>query len=338
MPFVKASEVVSPSRLKIGMYGPPGSGKSYTAQLLAEGLGKARSRRVAVVDTEGSHKYLRQHRPGDTVHPDPFDFDVLETRSLAEVLSEVRKLDPKVYGVVIIDSITHLWDAAKAAYEGRMTSIDTIPMQAWGKIKKPYKALIDFLLASNFDVIICGRQKNEWRENGGELEMVGVAMKSEGETPYEPDCLVRMECVRSRKDPTKSSFVMHVEKDRTSVLAGQHITNPDFKTFAPVLPLLGEVHVDPEAVIEAQEEAVARDGELLTEQSDKAKAKEEKSAGILADVTAKISVAQDLVALSAVGDEIKKLKRYILDNHLTVIRELYEHRRSELVNATTTKV
>ena len=38
--------------LKVGLYGPPGSGKTFTALLLAEGLAKATKKRVAYVDTD----------------------------------------------------------------------------------------------------------------------------------------------------------------------------------------------------------------------------------------------------------------------------------------------
>jgi pantothenate kinase-related protein Tda10 len=38
--------------LKIGIYGPPGSGKTFTSLLMAEGLAQATKRRVAYVDTE----------------------------------------------------------------------------------------------------------------------------------------------------------------------------------------------------------------------------------------------------------------------------------------------
>jgi hypothetical protein len=38
--------------LKMGIYGPPGPGKTFTSLLMAEGLAKATGKRIAVVDTE----------------------------------------------------------------------------------------------------------------------------------------------------------------------------------------------------------------------------------------------------------------------------------------------
>jgi pantothenate kinase-related protein Tda10 len=38
--------------LKLGLYGPAGSGKSFTSLLIAEGLARHTGKRVAYVDTE----------------------------------------------------------------------------------------------------------------------------------------------------------------------------------------------------------------------------------------------------------------------------------------------
>jgi hypothetical protein len=63
-----------------------------------------------------------------------------------------------VYGVVVIDSITHLWEAAKAAYNGKMMANGGIPIQAWGNIKKPYKRMMTRFLDGKFHAIVCGRE------------------------------------------------------------------------------------------------------------------------------------------------------------------------------------
>src|SRR5574338_282563 len=141
--------------LKMGIYGPPGSGKTFTSLMIAEGLAKLTGKRVALVDTEHGSDFYCQTVTSRTVHPEAFDFDALYTKSLTEVISAVRGLDEREYGVIVIDSITHLWEAARNAYDGRQTRAGTIPMQAWGRIKKPYKDLLSTLLSSPMHVIIC---------------------------------------------------------------------------------------------------------------------------------------------------------------------------------------
>src|SRR5690349_19493034 len=51
-----------------------------------------------------------------------------------EAVEAVKDLDLSAYGVVVIDSITHLWEACKNAFAGRPTKIGTIPLHAWGAI------------------------------------------------------------------------------------------------------------------------------------------------------------------------------------------------------------
>ena len=209
--------------LKMGIYGPPGSGKTFTALLIAEGLGRVTKKRVAYVDTEHGTDFYCQPVNAREVHPQAFDFDAIYTRSMTEVLSTVREIDQETYGVVVIDSMTHLWEACIQSYGGKQTSAGTIPMHAWGKIKKPYKDLMSFLLSSNLHVILCGRQGTEYStdEETQELKAVGVKMKAEGETPYEPHILIRMEAVKPKKTNEVATIVAYAEKDRTGVLAGR---------------------------------------------------------------------------------------------------------------------
>lgn len=325
--FMKAQP--KQARLKVSMYGPPGSGKTFTTLLMVEGLARVRGKRIAYVDTERGTDFYAQKVPSRKVHPEAFDFDAMYERSIAEVSREIYSLDPKVYGAVVLDSISHLWEAAMDAYQGKKTKIDSIPMHAWGRIKKPYKDLIKFLIAAPFDLFILGRQKNlfEDDEESGEMKKVGVAMRAEGETAYEPHICIRMESRQNPEDSTESIYIANVEKDRTGVLAGRRIKNPHFGTIEPLLSLLGEV----QAPAEDEEERIAKDGELLAKDEEKAKAKEEKSAGLLRDFQAKIAAAVNLAGLALTADEIKKAKRYLLDEHEGALRELYKARRETLV-------
>jgi KaiC/GvpD/RAD55 family RecA-like ATPase len=129
--------------LKMALYGPPGSGKTFTTLLVAEGLANLLGKKVALVDTERGSDFYCQSVPSRLVHPEAFVFDALYTRSLTEVLTECKRLKPEEYGVVIIDSITHLWESAKAAYSGKTTKVGSIPLHAWAKIKAPYKDLMN---------------------------------------------------------------------------------------------------------------------------------------------------------------------------------------------------
>lgn len=315
------------ARLKVSLYGPPGSGKTFTSLLLAEGLANARGKKIAFVDTERGTDWYAQEVPGRKVHPEAFAFDALYTRSLKEVRDAITTLDPEEYGVIVIDSISHLWDAAIEAYEGQKTAADTIPMHAWGAIKKPYKQLLNYLIASPFDVFILGRQKNVFEDDGGSLKKVGVAMRAEGETSHEPHICCRMESKQDEQDTTRSTVLMYVEKDRTGILQGQTIANPAFGTIEVLLPFLG----DKQAPAEDEEERKAKDAELLAENEEKARNKESKSAELMTEFHARLAGSDDLAALGQVAAELKKKRRYLTEPHRNALRVLYEDMRTRLV-------
>jgi hypothetical protein len=166
--------------LKLALFGPAGSGKTFTALLLAEGLAREAKRRVAVLDTEQGTAFYSQAVQRRTAHPDAFDFDVLHTRSITEALSGLKGLDPATHGVVIIDSISHIWDAARNAYNGKTTKQGGIPLHAWALIKRPYREMMNLLLSLPIHVIFCGRQGIDYGEDEGtgELKALGYRLRA----------------------------------------------------------------------------------------------------------------------------------------------------------------
>lgn len=316
--------------IKMAFYGPPGSGKTLTSLLLAEGLAKLSGRRVAMVDTEHGSDFYCQAVPSRTVHPEAFDFDALYTKSITEVLSSVRNLDEKQYAVVVIDSITHLWEAARAAYDGKTTRVGGIPMHAWGKIKKPYKDLMSALLSSQMHVIICGRQGVEYETNEetDELKAIGVKMKAEGETPYEPHILIRMEAIKPRHTNETASIVAYAEKDRTGILAGRSFVNPTFDSLVkPLLGLLGEK----QARVATDSETAAADAERLAQEE---AARLAHSAEHVRTFSARIELAKTPEELKAIGNEITPaLKAKMVPDDVAALREKYGARERELSRA-----
>ena len=316
--------------LKMGIYGPPGSGKTFTSLLIAEGLAKVNGKRIALVDTEHGSDFYCQSVATRSVHPEAFDFDALYTRSITDVLQAVRSINTDEYGVVVIDSVTHIWQACIEAYGGRQTSAGTIPMHAWGKIKKPYKDLMTFLLSSPLHVIFCGRQGTEYStdEETDELKAVGVKMKAEGETPYEPHILIRMEAIKPKKTNELAMIVAYAEKDRTGVLAGRSFVNPSFETLCkPLLSLLGTT----QAQMESLESAAVKDAEQLAAEES---ARIERSAALLREWVATVNLAKSAADLKEVGKLITpQLKAQMTPQDVQSLREAYQQREKELPKA-----
>jgi hypothetical protein len=316
--------------IKMALYGPPGSGKTMTSLLIAEGLAARDGKRVAYIDTERGTDFYCQAVPSRAVHPKGFDFDSIYTRSITEVLQAVKTLDTKIYSVIVIDSITHIWEAARAAYAGRQTKIGTIPMQAWGAIKKPYKDILAMLLSSPTHVLICGRQGVEYAtdEETDELKAIGYKMKAEGETAYEPHILIRMESLKPRHANATAQIVAYAEKDRTGVLAGRSFVSPTFETICgPLMGLLGGT----QATIKSQDDVAAGDAEAIE------MAEREKNAHsirLLRQMTAKIELCDNATTLKKVGAEITPtIKSQMRPEDVAELRAAFLKRSGELPDA-----
>lgn len=303
---------------KVGFYGPPGSGKTFTTLLCAEGLAKVTGKRIAYVDTERGTDFYAQAVPERPIHPQAFDFDALYTRSIAETSEAIRNLDPEVYGVVVIDSITHIWEAAREAYTGKLTKVGGPPIYAWNAIKKPYKRLLTELLSSPMHVFLLGRQANEYDtdEDTDEMKKVGVKMKAEVETAYEPHILIRMELVRNSDGSVVTAFA---EKDRTGILSGRTIANPGFNDLVkPILPLLTGTT---QGKIESAEETGVRDSEAMDE---KERQQIEESEQLTARMSARMALCENLHALKTLGKEMTpEFKKNLLKEHVAELRAKY---------------
>jgi hypothetical protein len=312
--------------LKMALYGPAGSGKTFTALLLAEGLARHSGKRIAYCDTEQGTAFYGQDVPQRPVHPQAFDFEVLYSKSITEVLAAVRGLDPGAYGVVVLDSMTHLWESCKNAFAGRPTRAGTIPLHAWSAIKKPYKELMHLLLSLPVHVLLCGRQGIDYGEDeaSGELKSLGYRMRAEGETPYEPDVLVRLESFK--KDRKQLAVpTAHVEKDRTGILAGQSISWPAFDNLArPLLGLLGTE----QASLPSDEEVGIQDAEALARREAEQALQ---SAELAAEYTARFGQAESVAELQRLGGQLTPaVKAALLGKDLARVRSAYAARLGSL--------
>lgn len=223
--------------LKLALYGKTGSGKTLTALLIADGIAKGTGKRIAYIDTEYGTDLYTKSIPERIVHPEGFDFDRIVTRSISEAIEAIESIDPEEYCVLIIDSVTHFWEAARAAYNGKTTGAGTIPIQAWGAIKKPYKKLMTLFLDGRFHAILCGREGVVMEQDeDGEMKITGTKLKAEGETPYEPHILARMTPERDEK----GGYVIRIffEKDRSGIFTGKTFDWPNYKTIEPVMGYL----------------------------------------------------------------------------------------------------
>jgi hypothetical protein len=253
------------AKVKIGIYGKSGSGKTFTSLLLAEGLAKREGKRIAFVDSERGTDYYSMDIAERTIHPKAFDFDRIVTRSMMEALEVASELDTSVYGVLVIDSITHFWEAAREAYMGKKGPSGQIPIQAWAEIKKPYKKLMAAFLDKDVHAILCGREGLQMeKDEDGDMEIVGTKMKAEGETAYEPHMLARF---APRRD-AEGGYIISAfwEKDRSGILTGRTTDWPNYQTIEPITNYLSGT----QGTIGSIEESAEKDAAAIEAEGEKA--------------------------------------------------------------------
>jgi hypothetical protein len=303
--------------VKAAIYGEAGSGKTTLALLAAEGLAQLSGKRIAFIDTEHGTDFYVTDNPSRRWHPKAFDIDCLYSRSITEVNKDLQSLSDNEHGVVVVDSITHLWESTMNAYSGKRTSLGGIPIDAWNRVKQPYKILMNWLVNAPFHIVVCGREGNVFDESdNGRLEKVGTKMRAEGETAYEFHVVIRAFKERHKKGP--DTHYAHVLKDRTSMLSGQVIEWPDYqKLITPLLPLLGTE----QAVIPTDDEVGNRDAEAIAK-SEREKAAS--SAEALRQFQAKFQLAKTSQEVEAVSKEITPaVKRGMFNDHVASLRDAY---------------
>jgi len=155
------------ARLRLGLCGPSGAGKTYTALRLAFEIAEARGKelgrpgRVAVIDTESgsASKYVGESPDG---FPWEFEVDTLATFSPGEYIESLTAAAAEKFDVVVIDSLSHAWEGKDGALEMVDKKKDKgNSFTAWKDVTPLHRRMVDTILSSPFDVIATMRSKVE---------------------------------------------------------------------------------------------------------------------------------------------------------------------------------
>lgn len=153
MQFTKATKKAA--RLRLALIGPAGSGKTYTALMVARELGQ----RVAVIDTE---------RSSASKYADLFDFDALNLDTFAPqtYVQAIEAAGKAGYDVLVIDSLTHAWSGKEGALEqvdkAQARSQSKNSFAAWRDVTPAHNAMVDAILRCPCHVITTMRVKTEY--------------------------------------------------------------------------------------------------------------------------------------------------------------------------------
>ncbi|HYD35522.1 MAG TPA: AAA family ATPase [Vitreimonas sp.] len=158
------------AKLRMGLAGTSGSGKTFSALLLASGL--TSWDKICVIDTENGSADLYDHLGDYNVLPLTAPF------SPERYIEAVKACEEAGAEVIIIDSITHEWDGKGGCLEiveklgGRY--------QDWSKVTPRHTAFIESILQSTAHIITTVRRKQDYemtKDNNGKIKVEKAGLK-----------------------------------------------------------------------------------------------------------------------------------------------------------------
>lgn len=221
------------AKLRLGICGTSGSGKTFSALLIAKGLGK----KIAVVDTENHSAELYAGKEGMPEYDVCILSPPYETEKYIKAIEEAEKAG---YDVVVLDSISHAWagegglldQQGKIADSGRGNSYT-----AWRNVTPKHNKFIEKMLSCNLHLIATMRSKTEYAlqtndKGKQEPKKIGMAPIQREGMDFEFTTVFDMD----------SNHNAVPSKDRTSIFDGK-IFIPSTKTGESLLAWL-EAGVD----------------------------------------------------------------------------------------------
>lgn len=210
MKFTKAAR--KKAKLRLAITGPSGAGKTYSALLIAKGIGGS----IAVIDTEHESASLYADMPG---MPEFDSLNLAPPYNPERFVEAIEAAEAAGYNVLIIDSLSHEWsgkggclelvdEIARAKYKGNSWS-------AWNDITPRHRQLLDALLRSQLHIIATMRSKTETAqtEENGRKKVVKLGMKAEQRDGSEYEFTTVLDLVHD------GHFAL-ASKDRTGLFNG----------------------------------------------------------------------------------------------------------------------
>ena len=198
-------------KLRLGMSGASGFGKTYSALLLAHGMINDWSK-IAVIDTENGSAEL---------YADLGDYNVLPLQppfTPERYIEAIKTCENAGMELIIIDSITHEWDGKGGCLD--IHSELGGQFAHWSKVTPRHNSFIQAILQSKCHVITTVRRKQDYdmvKNDKGKIEPVKVGTKEVTKDGFEYELTVNFEFINDK-------HIVKASKDRTSMFAN----SPEF--------------------------------------------------------------------------------------------------------------
>jgi hypothetical protein len=223
------------SKLRLAIAGPAGSGKTYSALLIAFGMEaqsskpKAQGARIALIDTERGSGDLYAHLGRYDVCSITAPFEPEKYTAAIQAAEEAG------YEVIIIDSLSHAWSGEGGILDlhGHLADRSGNSWAAWRKVTPKHNRLVEAMLQSSCHIIATMRSKMEYTqatENGK------TAVKKLGMNPIQRD---GMEYEFTLFLDLDLDHLATATKDRTTLFDGKFF-KPSQDTGRSLMAWLGE--------------------------------------------------------------------------------------------------
>lgn len=175
--FIPVSELHDPLTITLGLCGASGSGKTYSALLVARGIAEGitgkKGAPIGIVDTENRRALHYRDAFPEMVH---FDMKAVDESGnmvgfgperWIEVIDAAEAAD---LPVLVIDSFSHAWEGVGGVLDlhaqtldrltgGDESRRDRMSQLAWAQVKPRYRRLIDRIVRARTNIVICTRAK-----------------------------------------------------------------------------------------------------------------------------------------------------------------------------------
>lgn len=206
--------------VKVAVNGPTGAGKTWSAMLIALGLGK----KIAAVDTENrSMANYAKKMPGihGIVLEPPF--------TVTKYIKAIQAAQAAGYDTLIIDSLSHAW-AGSGGLLDQKAKLDARPgansFTNWNKVTPVHERLKEAILQAKMHIIVTMRTKMEYvlnkDENTGKSRPSKIGMKPIQRDDMEYEFTLVLDILHGTHEAI-------VGKDRTGLFDGREFV-PTIKT------------------------------------------------------------------------------------------------------------
>jgi len=195
-------------KLRLGISGASGFGKTYSALLLAFGI-TGDWNKIAVIDTENGSANL---------YSELGDYNTLNLESPyspERYIEAIKTCENASMEVIIVDSITHEWNGKGGCLQiheqlgGRF--------QDWARVSPRHQAFIDAILQSKCHVITTVRKKVDYsmdKDSNGRTKVVKLGLKDITREGYEYEVTTNFEIIND-------NHLAIASKDRTNLFSGK---------------------------------------------------------------------------------------------------------------------